>query len=88
MQGREIHVPYQWKLVCLYLLNPFHVGRNMYYCYPHSEPSCLMDPEGRNIHSPAYIIIGVCTDTNVIYQSVLEKKTCEHVYRKRHNVVT
>ena len=32
--------------------------------------------------------IGVCTDTNVIYQSVLEKKTYEHVHRKRRNVMT
>ena len=36
------------------------------------------------------IFIGVCTDTNVIYQSILGKKRpiYEHVYRKRHNVMT
>ena len=29
-----------------------------------------------------YTLIGVCTDTNVIYQSVLEKRPIGHMYRK------
>ena len=35
-----------------------------------------------------FYLVGVCTDTNVIYQSVLEKKTYEQVYRIRRNVTT
>ena len=42
----------------------------------------------KTIHFGTCAFNGVCTDTNVIYQSVLEKKTYEDVYRKRHNVVT
>ena len=34
-----------------------------------------------------YTLIGVCTDTNVIYQSVLEKKTDWSYVSQRRNIV-
>ena len=33
------------------------------------------------------LLVGVCIDTNVIYQSILEKRPIVYTYRKRRNVM-